>query len=301
MARTTMRKLPKGFSVAFSKNGALLVCASQQVSVFDVESGKRISRFKPSKNPAHCAFSPDDSLLAVKDTVGTIQICNTLSGEIVSSLSPVDRSEGCGPAFTADGSHLLDGSWSGVLSRWSIKDQRAETLATFENGMIVSLSLDAHQSLLLLAVQHRHGNGQSEPTELVLYQWPLLHQTRFDVDAEIQNAILSHDGQTIAAYQRVDGDWSAVFISVNQKAVIATVPIDRPGSLPDVVWSSDDNHVLLTCGTGFMLIDAQTHRATGHFAAKYSSSVAFHPDGDRVALGTWDHTELVAVTSARHR
>jgi WD40 repeat protein len=297
MAGKTAKKLPKGFSVAFSNDGTMLACGSQRIAVIDVKTRDHTRVFKPSKNPAHLAFSPDDSRLAVKDTSGLISVCDPKLGKVIHVLTHDHVLEGCRPAFTADGHHLLDGSWGGALTQWSLAGLHADLSAKFENGMILSLSFNVLQSLLLLCVQHRLAAGevQPRPTELVLCNWPSLKLTRFDVGSELLNARLSQDGATMVALQRVERNWSAVFISVTQKAVISTVPIDKPGSLPDIAWSCNDRFVLLTCATGFLLIDALNFCAAGHFAADYPSSVAFHPDGERVALGTWEQTFLVSM------
>jgi len=111
-------KLRKSSVLAISPSGKYLAQIAARIFVLDLNSKSPVSNFKCLPNESHICFSPDDQLLAVKNTRGQLAFCDVVTGSVIASTDPKsDRREGGRPAFLADGAHVIDGDWSGVLRR----------------------------------------------------------------------------------------------------------------------------------------------------------------------------------------
>lgn len=113
MRQPKRMQIKRSYSVCFSKNGSFLASTAKDVVLWSCPKIIKLWRVHPISHPAHLAFSPNSSLLAVKSTSGHILLLSTSSGEV--SCDFHNKSDGEGGAFiiTDDGSQLIDGSWKG--------------------------------------------------------------------------------------------------------------------------------------------------------------------------------------------
>ena len=109
-------RLRKSPLVVFSPSGKYLAQVTVRVIVWDLQAQRVASQFKQLSNESYLCFSPDDRVLAVKNTNGELAFCDPLSGALLSRTGRYGGyREGCRPAMSADGTHLIDGDWNGVL------------------------------------------------------------------------------------------------------------------------------------------------------------------------------------------
>src|SRR5438105_715585 len=109
-------RLRSAYDVAFSPNGEWLVTAGKNsaVTLWDVRQRRASAKVTPLKHPGFVAFSPDGTSVVAKNTAGAIAVCPVPFGEPC-RIHSATQDEGCRVAFSADGSFLIDGSWSGRI------------------------------------------------------------------------------------------------------------------------------------------------------------------------------------------
>lgn len=108
-------KLKKSRYTCVSRSGARVAQITSQIVIWDVASRNPMLQIKTLRNRSYLAWSPDERILAVKNTNGELVFHDAQSGVALSATGPFRyRREGGAPAFTADGL-LMDGDWNGVL------------------------------------------------------------------------------------------------------------------------------------------------------------------------------------------
>ncbi len=118
-------------TIAFSPAGSLLACGQ---TVWDATSGEIVHTLLERVNePAHVAFSPDGSRVAV-DASGKIKVWDVASWqEVLSFTAPVESRWLFGIAFSPDGKWLAAGSGqNGTVYFWSA--ETGELAFTLEQG-----------------------------------------------------------------------------------------------------------------------------------------------------------------------
>src|SRR5258708_17031509 len=105
------------FVVNFSRSGELLAAISKQyLYVWEISTGRRISKVKVIADPAYIDFSPDGIQVVVKNTSGDIAIYDVASAAVIRHLNTKAEGEGCQIYFTPDCESVVDVSWQGKLT-----------------------------------------------------------------------------------------------------------------------------------------------------------------------------------------
>ena len=109
-----IKKLNGGFSISVSADETLLATSNSRntVYVYDLNSRKRILQVKTVSNVHYKAFSPDNRLLAAKNTSGHMALISIDSDEELFRNKMMER-EGYPMTFSEDGRFILDLDWSG--------------------------------------------------------------------------------------------------------------------------------------------------------------------------------------------
>jgi hypothetical protein len=284
--------------MALSDDGSLLACTRRSdLVVVDLISRQRVFASRPLPYPSHVAFSPDGAALLVKSVLGPIVVLNSTTGVVADVISG-DLEEGCRPAFTADGRHLLDGSWKGDLT---LRKLNGEIVGRdhHPHEMISRITHDrSRKSWLVEHVRIARGPKESPTSYLTLRDWPEWGVVRrtVEMDGWVESATLSPNGQLIAYLKRWWEEppetrrWGTFLhvLSVEDQAVIAVRgPIFHGGTGFELAWSVDGCHVGVVTKGGFSFFDVEHEARHASVPCKYPSSLAFLPDGKAVALGTW--------------
>jgi WD40 repeat protein/serine/threonine protein kinase len=119
-------------SVAFSPDGRRLAGASwdNAVKVWDAQTGQEILSLQgQGEDTRSVAFSPDGKRLACASADDTVKVWDAQTGrELLSLEYPAAGSV----AFSPDGKRLASGSWRGMLRIWDL--QTGKAIRTFKGG-----------------------------------------------------------------------------------------------------------------------------------------------------------------------
>ncbi|MDA0183214.1 WD40 repeat domain-containing protein [Solirubrobacter phytolaccae] len=189
----------------FSDDGAYLITLGERIILWDVSERRRTASARFS-HASSADFSPDGTLLAVKNTSGDVLVLSVPDLEEVTRLSGARLGEGTPVRFAADGTHIVDATWGGALMIRSALDG---TLAWSEMGdRIFRLE-------------------RSRDRAVWTYDRPMPHVRRWPFDAHKPEPIgfyggpfsvaLSDDGTRIAGIsaglevseRQADGTWSS--------------------------------------------------------------------------------------------
>ena len=131
-------KLGPSSTLRFSDDGTYLVTLRERTArlwrVLDrrpIASGPRFS------HASSADFSPDGTLLAVKNTTGDVLVLSVPDLDEVSRLSGRELGEGTPIRFADDGKYIVDGNWGGALM---VRDPISGALAWSSGAKASSVS-----------------------------------------------------------------------------------------------------------------------------------------------------------------
>lgn len=301
----TKRKIIKAsFDTRFSPNGERLASLSKDLVLWSSPDIKKLWRARPLAHPAHVAFSPDSSLLAVKSTSGHRRLIASTSGGIVSELNNHSRGEGGNILFADDGSSIIDGSWSG----WhSVLNLDGEVLfeEQFANEMVIGVlrhptgriwfrhqrrGPDLHdgksaQRLLGRSQPFSHGDFQQISIELNSYQ-----DATFSPDGQVLAILSGHSPNVLSAYG------------------FPTMQLVKKVELPEtfrlgcrVRYSPVGDVIAVISSTLLVLLSAKDLTIEAELPMPFGCSIDFSPTGSLLAVGSWGEGEVIRVDDVVER
>lgn len=241
-------KLAMSHSAAFSPDGRLLATDDNRyVYLWDIESRKKIARFRPFPWAGKPAFSPDGDRLALKSTSGHICVVEVPSGTVLSDFENDADGEGCRVFWSTDGEHLIDGSWRGVFRarEWSTGRVAYEQTFSGETVSDISCSADRAQWVIRHQPKRQPGMSQTEPIppgSLSIRTWPFSSGSERVIlpraSITFRGVALSPDGCRIAVIRRDGQDRNLLVLSADGHELVSRrLGIGFDGG--NVSWSND--------------------------------------------------------------
>jgi WD40 repeat protein len=292
-------KWPKGYHISCSDDGRLLVCLGRNVVVIDVTARQRVSTSHPLSHPANATFSPNGETLAIKATNGRIVIIDPCSGEVLFDHKSQKDGEGSGIGFSPDGNELIDGSWRGELTIRSVLDGAILSRERFPGERLTRVTHD--QSRRMWLVEHtprvRPGENIPPPCYISICHWPFsCHTNRvLPIRANIESATLSPDGARFCFFRRQGERRICVALASNGEVIASSILFEYGGTGSELAWSRDGRHIAAVSKGMFVFMRADDLAVVGRVPCKYPSSIAFLPDGNELALGSWETTNIIRV------
>lgn len=153
------RGSPLPGSVAFSPDGSVLALGlfEQQITLWDVASGKPVSTFKRQEEnrTKRMEFSPDGTVLAVGVIDGTVRLLDVAGGNIVKTLKYTGETDIHGVAFSPDGTYLATGGRVLAVVLWDVKS--GEVVRTFRlTDNAISMDFSPDGTILATAGGYEH-------------------------------------------------------------------------------------------------------------------------------------------------
>jgi WD40 repeat protein len=293
--------------LAFSPDMGMLVTGSsdETLRLWDAKSGRELRALGPQgRSLTSVAFAPDGRTLASADNNGTLRLWAPATGKQLARVG--GHTEGIASlAFTPDGKSLLliNGKGEVVLrDAMTAKELRRHKVRE-DLGAALAVSQDAS-----VVVSARKGGflEQGVPCGLggPLLFWDretarVLAKVEGENNEFFRSAVFSPDGRTVAVF----GGVTSLFNARDDKAHLRLFEVatgrqvfrlDQPAG--PHAFSPDGRFLAV----GASLWDLATVKHVGHLKGHRGEvqSLAFSPDGARLATGSTDTTALVWRRSA---
>ncbi len=275
--------------VRFAPDGACLATLGRELGVVDARTGRRVCSARAVEDPAWVDFSPDGARIAVKGTSGRIAVVDARSGRTRVDHANRDEGEGVAVVFDRSGRHLLDGAWTGAITRRPADRRGVDTRLAFPGWMVGGLSYAAAADRLAAVLVWKYVEGQPErPPQLVLADGALAgHALRPLAMAHVVELALAPDASVCAMVAQDDAA-RLVLVAPDTGAIVASAPMAPGGTGAALAWSPD-GALLASVQDGKIVVHAVPGlRVVAEFPMRYPSSVDFAPEGDTIAIGGWD-------------
>jgi hypothetical protein len=296
--RTRKLQLPSTYRLATTPSERFLASVGRNVVLADVPQRRRLASSFILSHSCSAAFSPCETLLAIKSTSGALAMCELPSLKVLARYQPMHRDEGVPPSFGPDANLLVDTTWSGSLYVRRTHDLSVEKRIEFPGEMLFSLS--ASTDGMTWMVGHRgkfiDDDGNREPTYLSLWTWPLAHPLRVlsFPGKEVTAAELSPCGTRIlVAFQHRDPMRAEVAMLNLEGERIDSVSGGEYVS--QLRWSPDSTMLGAVSRGCFLIFTVSPFECTRCVESQYPSDLRFLPRSRVVALGTWERGYLMEM------
>jgi WD40 repeat protein len=283
-------------TAARSSDGRLLALRMvEAVAVVDLVTGEVIRSFTTRDGPGAVAFDSEGARLATTDWNGRVAVWDIRSGaglaawETDSDLRHL--AWGPGEGF------LIASSWHGPIAAWRVST--AERVGLLEGYLppIADIAWSPDSTRLAITVQARAAGSDPARGRLLIWEPGGGEPAWLEVDSPLGAAGWSPDGREVAAWT---GGGRVVFFDVQDWQVAHSAPIGDV-AVTDLAWSPDGAHIALALGDRevrviesasgdeVMNLDVLPDwQPSPEFPANPVTSVAWSPDGARLAAGMWD-------------
>lgn len=289
--------------LAFSADGRTVIGSAERVIAWDAATGRAVRRFPASSDvPLLNALAPDGSLLAMageEHELPVVYLLDARTGKRVHTLQAKGDEPMASLRFTPDSRQLVSGGWDQKARVWDVATGRPIYELQGHNGLVDLLAISGDGRWLATA------SSRSGDRDVRL--WDLANGRevrRFQVRHGWASALaFSHNGRYLAGGESDPGA-ETVDVQVWETAT-GKERLELAGHkefISGVAWSPDDRMLATasrarergTGDQGVMLWEFATGeqrlRITGQRAI---SSVAFSPEGRRLAVASHDGPVLV--------
>ncbi|MDA0167900.1 WD40 repeat domain-containing protein [Solirubrobacter taibaiensis] len=277
---------PSGFqlgpssTVRFSDDGTYLASLRGRISLWDVSDRRRVASGPRFPHASSADFSPDGTLLAVKNTTGDVLVLSIPGFDEISRLSGRDLGEGTPIRFAEDGKYIVDATWGGALM---VRDPISGALAWSERGA----------SVFRLERSRDRAVWTYDRNQLYVRSWPFdAHEPKpISFWGPPFSVALSDDGTRVAgisaglevAEQHADGTWSASH---------QAFPAPWDGAAHGLCWGPGDELIHAHHSTVRVFEDVRSPPRLTRlpFPAR---DIAVSPAAGKLAVGGWDEGLLL--------
>jgi WD40 repeat protein len=279
--------------LAFDPDGKTLASGGgdRVVHVWDVETGKSLTEFKPHANRVcGLAFSNDGKLLATGDAQSTVRIFDVGNGNLVRTIDNKSLTENLALAFALDNKSVIAaGAWNDS----SFLPKAGQTIRI--NGKDVKLDGDFTLNLQGVMMTRKEGN--------FVLQWDVdsgKEVRKFGgLDAALMSLAISADGKLVAGASK-DGQiciWDAE--TGKERLFIMAHPAHQDSAFaasPALAFAPDGKSLASASNDHTVrLWDVATAKPIGQFDAPDCAltSIGFSKDGAKIITGSADSTVLI--------
>ena len=284
-------------SLAFSPDGQKLASTSLDgnIRLWDANTGHLTRVLENFTQSMDIAFSPDGQILASPGAVGDIYFWDTETGQL-SEVLRKHRSEVRSLAFSSDGQMLVSGDYSGAIAVWDVRTKTSRLGIVAYPGEIERVAFSPDGKTIA---------SQMYPWErspIRLWNAATGHLIQELEDEVVFGISFSPVGNTLLLAR---GGPTPLWDIGTDGHLTPRDTVQFDGS-PEVAKFSPDGKTIATIDRGFdnegstiALWDVDTGNRLRTFAGHSSSasgyynSLAFGPDGNTLASGSWDGTILL--------
>ena len=276
------------FSAVFSPDGKHLATYGRDGTaiVWDASNGKQLLRLPGSTEPGntygaqYLAFSPDGQRLAVADR-SQVKIVEAGSGNLIMTLSGHTQAV-WSVVFSPDGKRIATSGVDGSVRVWDAATGDSRLVLTGHRAPIESLTFSPDGKRLV--------TGSDDQTMKI---WDaisgVLLVDRSDFPSSVDSAMYSPDGKYLVASS------SGTLRIWEANAVLGHEILSIEENVGGATFSPDGTKLATITGSLAKVWDAHTGRELLTLAGhnNWVTSIAFSPDGKRLATTSFDETAKV--------
>ncbi len=294
-------KLKSSYSVGYSPSGENVFTLSRDISLWDIASRKKSWRTHPFPHPSYATFSPNGDLIGVKSSSGQIVILATKTGQTIQDFKNAQEGEGSNLLFSTCGRFIVDGSWEGFLT---VRDAFSGIVRyRKENKGVMVSRVHAARDASLWVVQYSPRATTHDRSPLGDYftvqaasvpdgaSTPLGIRLPF-----ITASAVSNDGSRLAVLFGASPKTLQVYELPSEKLLWQDC-VTIGGSGWALCWSGAAAYLASVQKDCVVHYSGETGKRLMEFPLQFPSDVDYSPDGQTIALGSWQSGEIVPLSN----
>lgn len=291
--------LGTSYFVRFSPDGAWLASCGQR-SVYlrrpGVSKPKHLVRLRHGSDGD---FSPASDSLAVKTTSGVLHVLRGLDAEPELISLSGGGNEGASPLYSPCGRFIIDASWSGRLAVLDAEDGTTIAYREFASDMLVELLSTPGSDTWLC----RHGplattdTDPPEPDYFSVWRRFALRGPYREIHPGlrfVRHSALSGSGTLLAINHGAPPEGLSI-IDADTGETLETTQIEVEGTGGRMAWAPGGE--LAVVERHRVRIYAPDLTVLGERELESACDVAFSPDGELVAIGSWTSGVVLPVSA----
>lgn len=284
-------KIGKSFSVAFSPDSQTLATLGRYIFIWDMQSRTKRIRAHPFAHPSWLSFSPSGEHLAVKSTSGQIVLLSVHDGAVIHDFCNSNDGEGSNLRFSACGAFIVDASWFGRIFVRNAASGKIEFTADFPGEMITSVHSDSKGKTWVFEHHPLATSDHLPPAACYfsIWRWPFglggykVLPTRMPF---VTDSALAPDATRLAVVHGAPPLELVVFNLIDGVR-LASCSVICGGTGSAMAWSPESALLGSIQDGKAVLYRTRTLEKHLEFTLPYPSDIEFSPDGDCVAIGSW--------------
>jgi len=280
-------------SVAYSRNGKLLVSSSEDSTVRVWDAGTGDELMKPMSVDYHSvlaiAFASDDTCIAVIFSSETLKVKHILTEHERLYKLRGRTGEFTSAAFTSDGRLVASGSWVGRVHIWST--ETGEQIFSFKFvGTASRLTFSADGRLLAGFMHH---SGIIEVRDMLTDQISGTPWSSEGLGVSRVSLAISFDRRFLAA--ATIGSYSITIWDLTTPELVPTILQDS-NAVVAFAFSPDGSHLMVGYRNFVCSWDCRTQQRVAFLLRNLSgliSSISCSPDGMNIAASCTNQTILI--------